>query len=218
MSEQLVARVPGQSRRMTGWSLVSVLPLCAMAAAAFAQTVPPGLRACTRETDSLRRLVCYDKEMARLMAAPARPAAVVPAPAGPAPAASAAPAPNADEPANATPAAAPPREPAPAQAPAAPAAASTTSQPATSSPLKSAWKAFTGGSSSHLTAHIASMDRWPNAMVLHLDNGQVWEQIGQSSGDLTLQVGDSVTIDKHFGSYWLSSRHVSNMQVRLRTD
>ena len=199
MSEQLVARVPGYSRRMTWWSLVSVLPLCAAAGVAFAQTVPPGLRACTRESDSLRRLVCYDKEMARLMA---QPAAAPPAPGSAAPS----PAPAFI--------AAPPQP----QSTAAPAAASAARQPATSTPLKSAWKAFTGGPSSHLTAHIASMDRWPNAMVLHLDNGQVWEQIGQSSGDLTLQVGDSVTIEKHFGSYWLSSRHVSNMQVRLKTD
>lgn len=53
-------------------------------------------------------------------------------------------------------------------------------------------------------------------MVLHLDNGQVWKQIGHASGDLSLQVGDSVTIEKHLGSYWLSSGHVSDMQVRLQ--
>lgn len=215
MSEQLVMRVPGQSRRMTWWSLVSVLPLCGLAAAALAQSVPPGLRACAAESDSLKRLVCYDREMARLMGPPAR-AAAVPAPAVPRPAARAAPPLKADAPAGATPTAAPARP--QAQSPAAAAPASTTAQPATSAPLKSAWKAFAGGSSSHLTAHIAGMERWPNAMVLRLDNGQVWEQIGQSSGDLTLQVGDSVTIEKHFGSYWLSSRHVSNMQVRLKAD
>ena len=78
------------------------------------------------------------------------------------------------------------------------------------------WKIFDGGSSSRVTARVASLDRWPDAMVLHLDNGQVWQQIGRASGDLSLQVGDSVTIEKHLGSYWLSSRHVSNMQVRLK--
>jgi hypothetical protein len=66
-----------------------------------------------------------------------------------------------------------------------------------------------------LTAHVAHLDRWPDAMVLHLDNGQVWRQIGRASGDLSLREGDSVTIEKHLGSYWLSSRYVSNMQVRL---
>lgn len=54
-------------------------------------------------------------------------------------------------------------------------------------------------------------------MVLHLDNGQVWRQVGRASSDLSLQVGDSVTIEKHLGSYWLSSGHVSDMQVRLKS-
>lgn len=62
------------------------------------------------------------------------------------------------------------------------------------------------------------MDRSPNAMVLHLDNGQVWQQVGRASGDLTLEVGDRVTIEKHLGSYWLSASHVSDMQVRLRAE
>jgi hypothetical protein len=54
-------------------------------------------------------------------------------------------------------------------------------------------------------------------MVLHLDNGQVWQQIEPASGSLTLRVGDSVTIEKHLGSYWLSSRYVSDMKVRLQS-
>ena len=72
-----------------------------------------------------------------------------------------------------------------------------------------------GGSDSRVTAHVTSLDRSPNAMVLHLDNGQVWQQIGRASGDLTLREGDSVTIERHLGSYWLSSRYVSDMKVRL---
>lgn len=55
-------------------------------------------------------------------------------------------------------------------------------------------------------------------MVLHLDNGQVWQQIGRASGDLTLRVGDSVTIERHLGSYWLSARYVSDMKVRLQPE
>ncbi len=74
---------------------------------------------------------------------------------------------------------------------------------------------FTGAGSGQVTAHIAGLDRSPDAMVLHLDNGQVWRQIGRASGDLSLHEGDSVTIEEHLGSYWLSSRYVSNMQVRL---
>ena len=51
-------------------------------------------------------------------------------------------------------------------------------------------------------------------IVLHLDNGQVWRRIGRASGDLGLHEGDSVTIEKHLGSFWLSSRYISNMKVR----
>ena len=65
-----------------------------------------------------------------------------------------------------------------------------------------------------MTAHVARLERSPDSMVLHLDNGQVWRQIGRASGDLSLHEGDSVTIEKHLGSYWLSSRYVSNMKVR----
>jgi hypothetical protein len=65
-----------------------------------------------------------------------------------------------------------------------------------------------------MTAHVAGVDRSANSMVLHLDNGQIWQQIEPASGSLTLRVGDSVTIEKHLGSYWLSSRYVSDMKVR----
>jgi hypothetical protein len=54
-------------------------------------------------------------------------------------------------------------------------------------------------------------------MVLHLDNGQVWQQLQQVPGDLTLQVGDTVKIDKRLGSYWLTGPHVSGMKVRQRS-
>jgi hypothetical protein len=68
-----------------------------------------------------------------------------------------------------------------------------------------------------MTARVARLDRSPDAMVLHLDNGQVWQQVGRASGDLSLQAGDSITIEKHLGSYWLSSRYISNMKVRQET-
>lgn len=73
-----------------------------------------------------------------------------------------------------------------------------------------------GGDAWQLTAQVSSLERWPDAMVLHLDNGQVWQQTGRASGDLSLHEGDRVTIRKHLGSYWLSSRYVSNMKVRLK--
>ena len=61
---------------------------------------------------------------------------------------------------------------------------------------------------------MASIDHVPNEMVLHLDNGQVWQQLQAVTGDLSLKVGDSITIDKRLGSYWLTGPHVSGMKVR----
>jgi len=54
-------------------------------------------------------------------------------------------------------------------------------------------------------------------MILHLDNGQVWQEVQSVSGDLSLKEGDSVTIDRHFGSYWLTGPHVSSMKVRQKS-
>ena len=169
------------------------LALHALPARALAQTVPASLRACTAQTDPTRRLACYDRQMARLSTPPApapAPAAATPAPA----------------PAAATPAPAP--------------AAATPAPPAPRSPSAhhwvAPWKIFSGGASSAVRAHVVSLQRWPDSMVLHLDNGQTWQQIGRASGDLSLRAGDEVTIEKHLGSYWLSSRYVSSMQVRLK--
>jgi len=64
---------------------------------------------------------------------------------------------------------------------------------------------------------VVGIDRSPDDMVLHLDNGQAWEQMQAVTGDLSLKVGDTVTIDKHLGSYWLNGPHVSGMKVRQKT-
>jgi len=181
------------------------LSLYAVPLSCLAQTVPASLRACTAQTDPTRRLACYDREMARQSPSPAhRPVEAAPAPpvasrtAGPVPA---------PEPEPASAAANPP----PA-APAAPAAAGQEAPaPTTATRLK---RIFASSGSWHTTSHVARLDRSPDAMVLYLDNGQVWQQIGRASGDLSLKAGDSVTIEKHLGSYWLSSRYISNMKVR----
>lgn len=51
-------------------ALVSSLAACVLMPAAWAQTIPASVRACTLETDSLKRLVCFDKEVARYMGQP----------------------------------------------------------------------------------------------------------------------------------------------------
>ena len=198
--------------------LALFVPVAMHPAFSHADTLPASVRACAAETDSLKRLVCYDREVARYMepkptsqAAPKRGAAAAStavgstsAAASTAPADAAAIAPSAPE------------------APAAPTGlAGTTAStaalptaPATSGTSKSGSAA---PNRSHISAHVVSIDRAPNEMVLHLDNGQSWEQLQATSGDLSLQVGDTVKIDKHLGSWWLSGPHVSGMKVRQKT-
>jgi hypothetical protein len=65
-------------------------------------------------------------------------------------------------------------------------------------------------------ARLVSIERFPNHVVLHLDNGQVWEQIDDDSVDLRLNVGDMVTIDRSIGSYWVTGRNSTTAKVRLR--
>jgi hypothetical protein len=94
--------------------------------------------------------------------------------------------------------------------------AATSADAAPASQHTSRWKILSAvsGADWHVTAQVVRLERSPDSMVLHLDNGQVWRQIGPASGDLSLHEGDRVTIEEHLGSYWLSSRHVSNMKVR----
>lgn len=223
MSEQSAMQVLRQLRRMS-LSVLCALPICSIPAAAFAQSVPPALRACAAETDAGQRLDCYDREMARLLALPKQPATGAVQPDAPSSAAAAQSPRSAAAPRSRwAPSSVPSSAPAPSSTPAhespAAVAQSGDTEPASreiSAPRKaSRWKIFTGGGSPPVAAHIVRLDRSPDAMVLHLDNGQVWQQIGRASGDLGLQAGDSVRIEKHLGSYWLSSRHVSDMQVRL---
>ncbi len=206
-SEYAVARL----RRMTV-AVVCILPLCGIPAGAWAQSAPAALRACAATADPGQRLDCYDREMKRLLAPAAQPA-------------------RAAQPA-------PPAEPAPPATPPAPTANDAASIPSTrtadaavstSAPAKSAkdepatphrsgvWKFISGSAPSRVTARIVRVDRSPDAMVLHLDNGQVWRQTGRASGGLGLRTGDEVTIARHLGSYWLSSSHVSDMRVRRET-
>jgi hypothetical protein len=187
--------LPAYLRRAT-LLLIGALSLHSLPARASAQTLPAGLRACTAEPDPSHRLACYDREMARLSTPSARPTAV--------------------------------RAPAKSDAPSrpAPVLAARTAVPTSPTPTEgnragsapsrpSPWKFLAGGASSRRVAHVIRVERSPDAMILHLDNGEVWQQTGRASGDLSLRVGDRVTIEKHLGSYWLSSRYVSGMQVRL---
>lgn len=71
---------------------------------------------------------------------------------------------------------------------------------------------------SHFTARIASLDIAPNDVTVHLDNGQVWEQSQPSDTGVNLHVGDSVTVAKQLGSYWLTGpgKNAPSLQVHRK--
>lgn len=216
---------PHGGKSMQPW-LVSALAICASAAAVFplcarAQTLPAAVRACAREKDPGRRLDCYDREVPRYLPAPQRTVPVPKAASSSSAAPAVSPSPRAAAPAAAPPAAAPATGPTTAAATAPTAASkSITRRPAASehksvaASLESALKSAAGGSSDRFTARIVGLQRSPGAIVLRLDNGQVWQQTGRASGNLTLRVGNTVTIEKRLGDYWLSSRYVYGMRVR----
>jgi hypothetical protein len=67
-----------------------------------------------------------------------------------------------------------------------------------------------------LTARIVTLAHGPGgALVLHLDNSQVWEQT-EDGPDLKLAAGDPVTIDRGLlGAYWLSP-HSRHLAIKVR--
>ena len=191
--------MPGRLPR--GWLLGCVVSLVGWPVLAT-ELLPPSVRACSTITDRDERLACYDREVASFPA-PAAKAAVKAAPVAQQAAGSHAAA--AQEAAN--------------QAAAVQAGVATaqTGLPGTNSAVANtkpdATPAAAAPDDTHILAHIVSIDRFPNEMILHLDNGQVWQQIQAVSGDLSLREGDGIKIDRHWGSYWLSGPHVSSMKV-----
>jgi hypothetical protein len=204
LRKQVLGRASKVCSRMSPRMWPSVLPLAWVVSLAIlpalvraADPLPASVRACAVVTDVLQRLSCYDREVARYPAPQAKSATTgAPAASTPAPAPQAAPPPPSAS-NTATPSAPPAASGAKTAAPAADSAATDNSK--------------------HLVAHLVSIERLPGEMILHLDNGQVWQEVQSVSGDLSLREGDAVTIDKHFGSYWLSGPHVSSMKVRQKS-
>ena len=195
MPQILRKQVLGRSSVLPLAWVVSLAVLPALVRAA--DPLPASVRACAAVPDVLQRLSCYDREVARYPAPQAKSATTgVPAASTPAPAPKAAPPPPSAS-NTVTPSAPPVTSGAKTAAPASDTAATDNSK--------------------HVVAHLVSIERLPNEMILHLDNGQVWQEVQSVSGDLSLREGDAVTIDKHFGSYWLSGPHVSSMKVRQKS-
>jgi hypothetical protein len=162
------------------------------AAAARAESVPASIRACTLETDSLKRLICFDREVARYSVQPSSSGDAKQAP------------------------------------PASPPAVDLRSQPTTPKVLPGPPREDRSDSGDqpaaapaptqlrHTVARILSIDKFPDAMVLHLDNDQVWEQIQEASADVNLRAGDTVSIDREMGSFWLSGSNGVAIKVKRK--
>lgn len=194
--------MPPSLRRGTATSALRTALLCstllgALVPAAHAESVPASVRACTLETDSLKRLICFDREVARYSDQPST-GGTTQAPAGVPPARD-----LRSQPTTPKVPPGPPREdrsdsadqPAAAAAPAAPAAAP---------------------KPRHIAARIVSIENFPDALVLHLDNDQVWQQIQEASADVNLHAGDTVSIDRELGSYWLSGSNGVAIKVKQK--
>lgn len=170
------------------------VPLVALCGPVLAQALPPAIRACAAVSDADRRHACYDREVARSLEAERQSSSGTGAPrsSGETHVSSR----SSSE---------------------APAAVPTTDHPRPDE------KHETGSSHSgdqthgRLTAHLLSVDSSPGELVLRLDNGEVWQEIERTAGDLSLRAGDTVTIERHLGSYWLSARHITGMRVRKRS-
>jgi hypothetical protein len=179
--------------------MVAALPRTGLAA----ETLPASVRACRAEPDSLKRLICFDKETARYDAAAAgsdAPHESVPSPGSSAPAPSSIPAPVSQSPSSA----------ARVGSAAVSAPASVPDQDASADEPKPPPKP------KHFQANIVGIEDKADEVVVHLDNGQVWEQEQPATADLNLQRGETVTIDRELGSYWLSGRNGAVMKVHLK--
>jgi len=172
-----------------------------------ADSLPATVAACAAEHDPSKRLACYDREVARF--APAPPAAVAPAAVAPAAVAPAAVAPAAVAPAAVAPAAVAPA----AAAPAAGVTAAAAVGAGESTPASGAQGAT---EPRHIAARIVSIENYADELVLHLDNGQIWQQVQAADADANLHPGDAVTIDRSLGSYWLSGRSGAALKVKRR--
>jgi hypothetical protein len=161
--------------------------------AAFAQSLPPSVAACASEKDSLARLVCFDREVAKYTQPTAR---VAPTPVAPA-------------------ASTPPAPPVAITPP--PAASPTADDFGVSGDLarkRAAAREETVPAVKELRAAVTKISSKPfGELVLELDNGQVWEQ-NEKKSTFVIKVGDAVVIKPaKFGSFMLSTQDGATSRV-----
>jgi hypothetical protein len=68
----------------------------------------------------------------------------------------------------------------------------------------------------HVSARIVSIENFPDEIVVHLDNGQVWQQIQEANASVSLRPGDTVTIDREMAAYWLSGKDGVALKVKRK--
>jgi hypothetical protein len=166
--------------------LLSFAGLSSLAvSAAFAQSLPPSVAACTAEKDSLARLVCFDREVAKYTQSSTRVA--------PTPSASAKVSPSA-------------ATVVPTQPPVA-------SQPADEFGVagqlarkRKAEKEDAGEAVKELHASVSKLSNKPyGEFVVTLDNGQVWQQ-NEAKSSFVIKEGETVIIKPaKFGSFMLTT-------------
>ncbi len=179
-------------REHTRRVVIGIALLGAMAApfatsAAPTDSVPASVLACHAEPDSLRRLVCYDREVGKY--------------AGQSGATS-----------NSQPADSPGRESRAASEPPGTAARASAEPPASKPPAAAAQPA----PPKQVSARIASIENIPDALVVHLENGQVWQQIQEASASVNWHAGDTVTIERQLASFWMSGRDGVAIKVKQK--
>lgn len=131
----------------------------------LADALPSSLRTCIAEADPAKRLMCFDRESARLLLAES---------------------------------------------------AKTAAPEATGQAPQSTPRGAATGDQQHLSARVISVEHGGDDLVVHLDNGQVWEQSQPASAEVNLHVGDPVKIDREMGSWWLSASYGQTLQVRRK--
>ena len=161
--------------------------------AAFAQSVPPSVAACASEKDSLTRLVCFDREVAKYTQSSVRVAPTPVTPAAPTP-------------------------PAPVVAAAPPVSASQSADDfgvtGNFARKRDAAKEAVAPAPKELRAKVTKVSAKPyGEAILELDNGQVWEELEKKSSFI-IKAGEGVVIKPaKFGSFLLSTDAGSTTRV-----
>jgi hypothetical protein len=165
------------------------LSVCVLAPTAAAESLPASVAACASEKDVLKRLSCFDREVAPFLKQPAAPSAE-------------------GKPAAAAAAAA---------TGAAVAASSSTPTHSGSGEAAKETVPSSGGKPQHVAAHIVRIENFPDEIVVHLDNDDVWQQVDPAPASPNLRAGDAVTIDRSMAAYWLSGPNGVAIKVKQRT-